>query len=203
MAVDGSIADLTAERRTEATWLDGLAATTRADSRGLAAARQALANAGTRAARILDRSLAAFALDLAGQRKGATDALVRLEWEEAEQQWFRGDGCDHPFVPAVDRLMAARWLSAAGDLAQAARLLKWNEAIYPRPYCGADPFERVLSPLTSLEQGRVEDARGRAEAARVYYQEFLEQYDMPVAAHRHLVDDARRAVRRIVGEPPP
>jgi len=61
----------------------------------------------------------------------------------------------------------------------------------------------MLSPLTSLEQGRVEDARGRAEAARVYYQEFLEQYDMPVAAHRHLVDDARRAVRRIVGEPPP
>ncbi len=202
-AVDGSITDLTAERRTEVTWLDGLASTSRADFSGLAAARQALGNAGTRAGRMLDRSLAAFALDLAGQRKAATDALVRLEWEEAEQQWFRGDGCDHPFVPAVDRLMAARWLSAAGDLAQAARLLKWNEAIYPRPYCGADPFERMLSPLTSLEQGRVEDARGRAEAARVYYQEFLEQYDMPVAAHRHLVDDARRAVSRIVGEPPP
>src|SRR6266581_3364067 len=67
-AVDGSITDLTAERRTEVTWLDGLASTSRADSSGLAAARQALGNAGTRAGRMLDRSLAAFALDLAGQR---------------------------------------------------------------------------------------------------------------------------------------
>jgi len=117
--------------------------------------------------------------------------------------WFMRGGCDHPFVPAVDRLLAARWLSAAGDLTQAARLLKWNEAIWPRPYCGADPIERAVSPLASLEQGRVEEARGRDEAARAHYEEFLAQYDMPVAAHRHLVDEARAALRRLSGEQRP
>jgi len=152
----GSVAEMTAEDRAELAWLDGLVAFTRRDRPALQAARAELMNSHSPSIPVLGRSLAAFDFELAGRRRQATDSLVALEWEEGDEQWFMGDGCHHPFTPAIDRLIASRWLSAAGDQTQAARLLRWNEAISARPYCDADPLERTLSPLASLEQGRVE-----------------------------------------------
>jgi len=196
----GSLRELSPEGRAEVAWLDGVVAAAQQDRVGLAEARVALRKSGSPSVGVLDRSLAAFELALAGQRDRAARALARLEWDEAEQWWFSRRGCDHPYVPAIDRITAARWLAAGGDASQAARLLKWNEAIWPRPYCFADPVERVLSPLASLEQGRVEEALSRTEAARGYYEEFLAQYDMPVVALEHLVIDTRAATQRLSGE---
>jgi len=196
-AVVGARRELSPEGLAEVAWLDGVVAAGRGDGPGVAAARAALAKTGSPSAGVLDRSLAALALGVAGQRDRAAGALARLEFEEAEQWWFSRGGCDHPFVQAIDRLVAARWLVATGSATQAARLLKWNEAIWPRPYCFADPIERVLSPLASLEQGRVEESLGRGEAARGYYEEFLAQYDTPVPALAHLVVETRAALERL------
>jgi tetratricopeptide (TPR) repeat protein len=192
--------ELSGEDRAEIAWLDGLVATTRQDRRALLAARTELANSHSPSTPILARSLAAFDLDLGGRRRQAIDTLVALEWEEADKSWFMDGGCNHPFLPGVDRLIAARWLAAAGDLAEAAHLLKWNEAIFPRPYCDlTDAIERAISPLASLQQARLDEERGRTETARAYYEEFLMQYDLPVASHRHLVEEARAALARISG----
>ena len=57
----------------------------------------------------------------------------------------------------------------------------------------------ALAGLANLERGRVADARGQREAALHHYREFLRRYDMPVAAHRHLVTEAEAAVRRLEG----
>jgi serine/threonine-protein kinase len=192
--------ELSAEDRAEIAWLDGLVATTRQDRRALLAARTELANIHSQSTPILARSLAAFDLDLAGRRRQAIDTLVALEWEEADKSWFMDGGCNHPFVPGIDRLIAARWLAAAGDLAEAAHLLKWNEAIFPRPYCDlTDAVEHAISPLASLQQARLDEERGRTETARAYYEEFLMQYDLPVASHRHLLEEARAALARMSG----
>jgi hypothetical protein len=57
----------------------------------------------------------------------------------------------------------------------------------------------TLAGLANLERGRVADARGQRDEALHHYREFLRRYDMPVAAHRHLVTEAEAAVRRLEG----
>jgi len=63
----------------------------------------------------------------------------------------------------------------------------------------------VLSGLVYLERARIEEARGQGDLARSHYEQFLRSYDLPVAAHRHLVEEARAALRRLSGQgdPPP
>ena len=82
----------------------------------------------------------------------------------------------------------------AGDTAQAARLLTWNEA-----WGGVSGSVGggVFASLAYLERARIEDARGNAPLAQEYYREFLLRYDMPTARQRHLVDEAREAVARL------
>ena len=41
--------------------------------------------------------------------------------------------------------------------------------------------------------------KGRVELARDYYEQFLRRYDMPVEAHRHLVEEASAALARLSG----
>jgi hypothetical protein len=85
-------------------------------------------------------------------------------------------------------------LLAAGDTAQAVRLLAYYTAVNP-------PFgeKLILRPFVSLQLARIEDARGRVDEARRLYREFLIWYDMPVPAHRHLVEEARSALARLSG----
>jgi hypothetical protein len=119
--------------------------------------------------------------------------LVALEWRRAEQPGGAGTG----YLTAIDRLAATRWLVALGDTAQAARLLTYCEA----QITGADyPLTVVLAGWTYLERAKIEDLRGHAGAAQEFYRQFLRRYDLPVAAHRHLVDDARVALSGLEGE---
>jgi serine/threonine-protein kinase len=188
-----SATGLNASARPEVAWLDGVLAAHRGDRPALAAARAALRQAGPDAA-LLDRSLAAFELALGGEMRRAGQALAALEWKLAERPIFGSprETC----LMAFDRLAASRWLLAAGDTAQAARLLTWHEAY------DASSIATVLAPLVYLERARIGDARGQLELARAHYEQFLQRYDMPTARHQHLVREAALALTRLSGKQP-
>ena len=115
-----------------------------------------------------------------------------MEWERAEQL---SDGFFAQYLTALDRLAASRWLLEAGDTAQAARLLTWNEA-----WGGTSgTVGSMFASHAYLERARIEDARGNVPLAQEYYQEFLLRYDMPTPKQRHLVDEAREALARLSG----
>jgi hypothetical protein len=176
--------------RPDVVWLDGVLAAHRGDHPALSAARAALRQAGPDGA-LLDQSLAAFELGLAGETRRAGQALAALEWRLAERPIFGSprEAC----LMAFDRLAASRWLLGAGDTAQAARLLTCHVA-YDISYVAA-----VLGPLVYLELARIEDARGQVELARSHYELFLRRYDLPPARHPHLVREAALALDRLVG----
>ena len=179
--------------RAELAWVDGLEAATRRDGAALARARQALRQ--TRAPEVgpMDSSLAAFAHDLAGDRRRALALLVALE-----QDRHRVSN-SHPFLSGVNRLTASRWLSATGDVgdaADAARLLTWHEAIGdPGPH--AMHANALLAPFAYLARARLLETQDRRDEARAYYGRFLDIYDAPVQAHRGLVEEARADLARL------
>jgi hypothetical protein len=186
-------------------WLDGILAYARSDRQGIAQARRALrqrplpaAADGQERARTVrsfnDRSLAAFDRALAGDPAGAGRALAALEWE-CVGLWNCGL---NNYDVAVHHLAGARWLLAAGDTAQAARLLRWHESFQGDSYWNGT---LVLVPLASLESGRIEEARGDTAAAREQYRQFLRRYDAPLPSQRRLVEDARRALDRLSSSP--
>ena len=117
------------EFKAELVWLDGMLAWARGDLASLESARREL----ERVDRIYtswknapwERSLAAFQLGLSGATRKAGFTLAALEWQRAERL---SDGAFAQYLTALDRLAASRWLVQAGDTAQAARLLTWNEA---------------------------------------------------------------------------
>jgi TolB-like protein len=178
--------------RAEVAWLDGLAAAGRRDHQALATARAALSRAGDPDWTALDRSLGAFDAELRGASREAGETMAELEWEEAAlgAPAFRR----HPYAIAVNRLAAARWLSAAGEHDPAARLLTWVDGAYLlHP---ATVYGIMLSGLVNLERGRIEERRGHARPARNHYGEFLSRYDLPPAGQRHLIEEAKAAMAR-------
>jgi len=55
----------------------------------------------------------------------------------------------------------------------------------------------AVDGLAYLERARAADALGQKNVARDYYQRFLVRYDAPTLLHRHLVDEATDAIRRL------
>jgi hypothetical protein len=100
----------------------------------------------------------------------------------------------------VSRLAASEWLLASGDTATSARLLTWVEADIGRP-SGVGTY--LLEGLAELARARIEDAQGHPALARTHYRQFLTRYDMPVPAHRHLVEEANGALARLSGRGDP
>jgi tetratricopeptide (TPR) repeat protein len=195
-AVVQVLGQLRPENRAELAWLDGLLGVVRSDVRALAAARRSLTGTDTVTAPFLDRSLAAFAAALAGRRSQAADSLVAIEHERAELGWSRWRSDSHPFLTAVNRLAAARWLVERGDAASAERLLTWHQAVL-FPLRDTREANQIVEPLAYLEQARVAEAMGREAQARTYYERFLWRYDAPGPAHGHLIDEARAALVRL------
>ncbi|HSR92144.1 MAG TPA: serine/threonine-protein kinase [Gemmatimonadales bacterium] len=176
--------------RAELAWLDGIAAATARDRQALAAARAALGKSEDRAAKVLDRSLAAFDQALTGKTSNAGAALAALEWEEAAA--WAPDFVDHPFTIAVDRIAAARWLVDARDFDQAARLLALGDGAYfIHPSVS---YSTMVSGLIARERGLIEERLGHAGTARAFYQEFLLRYDRPAVSHRGIVEEAKTKV---------
>lgn len=182
--------------RAEMIWLDGLLAVAGSDTRALAEARRALPNVDSVTAPFLERSLHAFALALAGDVSAAADTLVALERERVELGWSRDRGDLHPFLTAVNRLAAGRWLQRRDDPGAAARLLTWFEGV-PFPLRATRHADAVMKGLGYFERARAAEALGQRSAALIYYKRFLEHYDAPGPAHRHLLDEARNAVAQL------
>jgi TolB-like protein len=181
----------------ELAWLDGVLAHARRDSGGIVNARRRLRGSGAAFAHHLDRSLAAFLLDAGGARPAAAHALAAIEWESGERRLHERFGGDHPFVNAYNRMAAADWLLEIGDTAQAARLLTWHEAVLWSDFYRSEMVNRVVEPLALLQRARIDEAFGLAERARELYTGFLDRYDHAPAAHRALVEEARRAIVRL------
>jgi tetratricopeptide (TPR) repeat protein len=173
--------------RAELAWLDGLLAAGRRDRGGMAAARGALRRSGDSAWRALDRSLAAFDAALRGDNREAGQTMAALEWEQAALR--APDFAGHPLAIPANRLAAARWLAASGDVEQALRLLRWVDG--PFLLHPSTPFSLMLVGLVDLERGRIEEHLGHADLAAGYYRNFLGRYDRPMQRHLHLVEEAK------------
>jgi hypothetical protein len=175
-------------------WADGMLAVLRRDQHGLAAARDSVRQSGAEGAGVLDRSLAAFEMDLRGSRRAAADSLAALALLAGEYSFF---GSLDPFTVSVDHLAASRWLLELGDTSRAIKLLSWHEADLP-------DFEKrlVLRTFAALgyhDLAQIEEAQHRDDLAREHYQQFLRLYDTPVPRLQHLVDEAKAALRRLSG----
>jgi TolB-like protein len=187
--------------QTEVAWLDGLLAIVRRDRRSLAAARSevhAAALAAGDSSGFFDRSLAAFDLYLAGSARQAAQALAALEWEQAEE--YSPRRFPVPAAMPINRLAAAQWLLAAGDTAQASRLLTWVDTDQISGFTWG-----ALKGLVELERARIDDAQGHTDQALAHYRQFLVRCDAPMASQRSLVTEARDAVQRLSrrGDPGP
>jgi hypothetical protein len=185
------------EHRAERVWLDGILAHARADRGGMAEARAALPAAGGEFTDLLDRSLAAFELDLAGDRAEAARRLAALEWESAERVRHHRYARRHPFLVSVHRQFAARGLLAAGDTAQAERLLTWTDGILWGLHGYAAPLHRALAPAVAYERARIAAARGRTTEARTLLRRFIEAYDRPEGEWTARVEEALGLLRRL------
>ena len=147
---------------------------------------------------MLGRSLAAFAVALAGDRGRAADSLEALEGERVERGWSRYRSDMHPFLTAIDRLAAGRWLRERGDAARAARLLTWHEAVL-FPQRETRHANVMVQGLAYLELARATAALGHDDLARDYYQRFLWRYDAP-PARRTGTSWTRRGARSSDGD---
>ena len=180
------------DARAEAQWLRGVAAFSRQDSLALRNASEALNRLSrdtlARLARDLSRSLRAHRLHLSGQRAAAADSLLAVESDIGE----RGAT---PFTTGIGRITAARWLQAEGRNADASRLMLWHEG-FPasRPFLAA---RHMMQGLALFERARIAEATGDIEGARRFLSEFLVRFDLPMAAHRPLIDQAREALTRL------
>jgi serine/threonine protein kinase/TolB-like protein len=184
---------MSAQDRAEFAWVDGLLAATRRDAAALTRARQALRQTSAPEVGLLDSSLAAFAADLAGDRRRALGLLLPLEndrYRFAES---------HPSLAGVNRLTASQWLSTAGETAKAARLLTWHEAI-GNPGAQSVHANALLAPLAYLARARILEAQGQRDAARAHYARFLSNYDAPAPAPAvaRQVAEARAALERMM-----
>ncbi len=179
--------------RAELAWLDGIRAAGRGDLGALFLARREVAGTDSIDAMQLDRSLGAFAAYLRGDVAGAAAAMAELERQRTEHSWFRRRSSRYPYLTAVNRLAAGRWLAASGDTARAARLLTWHEAVQFPSHLSAHA-DATLGALIYAERARLAGSLGQTERARQFYQQFLRRYDLPVAAQMHLVVEARAAL---------
>lgn len=177
-AAAASPAASTREGRAELAWLDGVLAHARRDSGALASARRALGESGSEFLELLDFSLAALELALAGQPGRAGQALAERTIAAAERQAQHRYGPRHPFFDSLTRLTAAPWLLAAGDTLRATVLLTWHEAEYWNAQRFLDVVNPAIAPLAILQLARIEQARGDLERAARHYREFVSRYDM-------------------------
>ncbi len=185
-AVAGLPADADAdEQRATLAWLDGLAAVTEGDRRGLTAA---LAAAQRSHAPAIVRTLRALAFRFGGSPSQLGDALA------AADAGVVGSGLAvRTQVLSINRLAEADAFLAAGDTARAQRSLVWHEA----ELNGDNLQPQLFAPLAYYRLAKIEQAQGRIALAREHYHQFLRRYDRPVPSLRPLVAQARTALATI------
>jgi hypothetical protein len=178
----------------EISWLDGLVSDAEGRREGITAARRSLLDDTTEVAKSYRRSLAAFEGALAGSYRPATDSMTALITDVAEDL-----ACCPGEFDAINRLAATNWSLIVGDTSAALEKLGDIPAIF-------GPQHVIFDGPMYLERGRIREALGQKDGARHDYRQFLQRYDMPVPAPRHLVEEAHAALRRLEGnedEPSP
>ncbi len=136
--------------RAELAWLDGLMAAARGHAEELSGARERVREAGASTVVVVDASLAGLEKGLAGDRRRAAQFLKELNWENPD---VLVSGWDvHPYVIAVSRLAAGRWLAELGDTTGAERVMRWFDAVWAMD--GYRSARRVLMETVRPERPR-------------------------------------------------
>ena len=175
--------DATDVDRIELQWLDGVVGILLGDGPRVQRARQALHADTSATARLSLRSLSGLLLSRTNAEAGADSLLATSE------DGMRSGG----FLlsaEGLDRLIVARALRRRGAPARVERYLMWTDGstYVPREYSAKFP----LSPLVQYERGVALEEAGDREGAAYRLHRFLDSYDQPPAAHRGLVEDAKK-----------
>jgi TolB-like protein len=182
--------------RGELAWADGVIAYSRGDATELAEARRRLTASGARQLPLLGGSLDALALALRGRTGDAARSLSTAEERAADAFEHRAYGHNHPYVTAVNRVLAAQWLLETGDAAAAARLLTFSFAVLPST-TQLEAANRTVGNQALYFRGRAAEALGRPAEARAHYERFILRFDRPVPALDPLISDARARLQRL------
>jgi serine/threonine-protein kinase len=187
----GPEADRAAVNRVLA-FLDGIVAHAEQRQAGIDSARTALRLLeGDEAAAWLERSLAAFQLDLDGNAIAAADSLLAIERERGA-----GVAFDYSPVPFI-RLAAGRIKADAGQAAVADSLLNYYESGVPS--VTSQFVLKQTAALAAFERGRAWDRAGDSVRAVRFYREFLRLYDLPPPQHQPYIEEAASALVRLTG----
>jgi hypothetical protein len=166
--------------RAELAWLDGIIAYSSRDTAGLIEARSRVRASGLPDTAPLEASLEGFEHALRGDEATGARSIERTELAIAERYGIGSLATRHPYLTAVNRLHAGRWLLAAGDTAAAVRLLQWEQGIPASAEAGRIMFATfVVHPFVLAELARVAGARGRPEQAADRYRRLLRLQDLP------------------------
>jgi TolB-like protein len=174
--------DAVDEDRVELLWLDGVLGVLGADESRVRRAGRGLATDTLVTARQAARSLAGLWLARTNPDAGA-DTLKAVSDEV-----MRG-GDLILSAEAIDRLVVSRALRHRGAAANVERYLMWTDAA---TNIARQSSVKVLTPLVNYERGVADEEAGDRAAAILRLRRFLEAYDQPPAAHRALVEDARK-----------
>jgi TolB-like protein len=175
--------DANNEDRIELRWLDGMVGLLLDDDARIERARKALLADTSVTARLTARSLAGLRLARANAEAGA-DSLRAVSEHAMRSGGFLMS------AEAVDRFVVARALRRRGTPAEAERYLMWTDASTNVPRSLAVKIS--IAPLVQYERALALEEAGDREAAAFRLRRFLIAYDQPPAAHRALVEDAKR-----------
>jgi tetratricopeptide (TPR) repeat protein len=182
----------TRRERAMLAWADGILAAQRRNLPDLKEARERLRQSGASAAPFMERSLAGFELELRGARQAAAESLAVLDLAATDLDI---SAPHDPYARSITHLAASQLMLEQGDTSRALKLLRWHEAYIP---ASAEGFRsQIFAGLAYYQLARIEKAQGKDDLAREHYEQFLRRYDMPPPAHRHLVDEAKGALRRM------
>jgi hypothetical protein len=96
------------------------------------------------------------------------------EMRAADSAWAFRFGSRHPFLIAINRFAASRWLLASGDSVRAERLLRLHQTDLPGTLHPMQSVHLILGTLLLPELSGIEGARGlpdRARQTRVLFEE--------------------------------
>jgi hypothetical protein len=159
-----------------------------ADTSRLQRARRELAADTTARARNAVRSLAGHWLSRSDREAGAD--TLRASTDEVMRT-----GGALLSVMAIDRLVIGRAVRRRGTPAEAERYLMWPDAATNSPRNSTVRF--ALGTLVCYERGMAFEEAGDRRAATYWLRRFVSAYDVPPAAHRALVDDAKRRLAQL------
>jgi serine/threonine-protein kinase len=174
--------------RLELEWLDGAQGVHTGSEARVQAARRALAADTSLMARHMARSLAGLWLARTNADAGADSLKALTDESMREGAFILG-------VEAIDRFVVARALRKRGQPAEVERYLMWPDAA--TNVFRSMTVKNTFAPLGRYERGvALVEGGARAEAVHAL-RKFVRSYDLPPAAHRGLVDDARKRLARL------